>query len=950
VAFNRPLLCPVAISGSEADVGSFPTVQDAFNALGGGVQILNFSQSAIYTISAALSINNRNFWQINGNGARIFMHSAVGISNTVAIFNCDDWVIDGLKIDANGRERVLQEVANNDTIRINDCKRFSLLRVHFLNGGNDCVRLMSGDTSGADRTRHPQDGLFFECNIGPAFRNGISEINGDNIQIIDNVFSACGFIAPGTATTGTLPRAGYDAEPNPGSATLGATQTLIKGNIFRVCARGVVLNGAVSHTAGSGIPGRYQACHDVTVEGNDFDGTGVTSLTGGNISNLGYLSFVCDGLLYQKNRFSNFGQPFGIMQAVALWQGNETIRNQNFTDNHFNNIQRGAGERCLDVESGTGGFLTISGNRAYSLSGSFVRSAASLAASIVITDNITVGALTSPTPTPPDLVGLGHCGVGVGARQTLIVENLTRQTINNNTAFSNILRLTHNPIDGATYWYFAVVTLDNSSVDTALSGKVRLRKQTPTVTTYGSIEFGVTAAGNKLTAMWGAEQVYGAAPPQQNIDLDIACQGNSIVGADDCRILALQKLAGDHYVSDDTTSTTPSPGFSTVLTLTQVLNGDYLFLCFAEVQGHPGNGVGVRALETGVAYGTCQIRQEVEPALTEFRAWATAFRLSGLAGSTTVEIQFAAESGTSVSIRKSRIFALNLDNFENVYEDVNRLRTTNATANPAIKSLVSTVTQAGEHLVFGGGIIDSLSVAQPVHCDLEQDGADISVQQEVMHTAGAGYQVPFFTFDKNAVNQATHQWRTQFWNGATQTTGFAQSFIFVLDLSTGNVSCGLDAKLKKALTKTASLDASITRDAGTKVSNIGAILQKTQTITTTLHAVITTTGATQKLASIDAVLKKALTKTAGTDAVLKKALTKTAGTDARLQGALTKTCRLDAELVGRRTASIDAVVLAGDFGTRTLTASLDAVLKHSWAQGLDAVITSWTPASATGNG
>jgi hypothetical protein len=320
VADNAGVTLPppklVAItSGPTASVSRFGAVGDgrkddtaalrsAFNYLTANGGTLAFEASRTYLISKSLVIANAKDFKVDGNGATVKMADGVPVKAGYSVLFIDKsthFAVTALTVDGNRANRTPAETwAHNILIR--GSKDFSFSQVDSINGIADGFYMEA--TKPTDRSTYTQNGLFLNCRADNSFRQGMSIINGENVQVIGGAY---------TNTHGTAPAAGIDIESDPGTAVPGNHNILIR---------------------------------DVRFAGNDGYGVQLTNV--GRPTNIAiersYFTHNGDGgimlgtewTLIKSNIFEDFSRSWrGLIDLPAVARTNS---NNIITENSFNNI------------------------------------------------------------------------------------------------------------------------------------------------------------------------------------------------------------------------------------------------------------------------------------------------------------------------------------------------------------------------------------------------------------------------------------------------------------------------------------------------------------------------------------------------------------------------------------------------------------------------------------
>lgn len=198
-------------------------LQDAMAELeaAGGTLVLEAGHT--YLISDRLEIRDGSGFAIQGNGATLKAADGTPTDhhNPLSFRNCSGFAVADLFVDGNRDNRTPEETGGGHNIRITGCSDWMVCRVDSHNATTDGFYVSPSDN--ADPATFPTNGLIGDCSADNNFRQGMSIINGRNLQVIDSSF---------TNTNGTSPQAGIDIEPNSGSADPGADQILIRGCHF----------------------------------------------------------------------------------------------------------------------------------------------------------------------------------------------------------------------------------------------------------------------------------------------------------------------------------------------------------------------------------------------------------------------------------------------------------------------------------------------------------------------------------------------------------------------------------------------------------------------------------------------------------------------------------------------------------------------------------------------
>lgn len=184
--------------------------------------------------------------------------------------DCQDMVIENLTYDANRATRTPAETGSFSIHLHENLKRLHFRNVRSINSVVDGWYLR-GTTSGPQDT-YPTDILLEDCTAETAYRNGLSAIGTVRLTILRGRY---------VGTTGTLPKAGIDIEPNASDSF---------GNIgYRI------IDVDVSENDGYGLAiGGNSQCLDGIVSGltGQSNGFGLIQL-GANVNNLKIINPMC---------------------------------------------------------------------------------------------------------------------------------------------------------------------------------------------------------------------------------------------------------------------------------------------------------------------------------------------------------------------------------------------------------------------------------------------------------------------------------------------------------------------------------------------------------------------------------------------------------------------------------------------------------------------------------
>jgi hypothetical protein len=343
---------------------------------------------------------------------------------------------------------------------------------------------------------------------------------------------------------------------------------------------------------------------------------------------------------------------------------------------------------------------------------------------------------------------------------------------------ANKVSFVHTPGSSERWWYFWNAILDCSGATS--DALARFRNETAGVD-YNNVNWEPQDATDNISIFGGKEVTYGASPGSQTIDLDYWAE-SATAGIADAHVWGTKAETDDKSVAADGAVTRTSSAYATAVTLTETLTGDYLFLCFCEMNSNNASArVDVRADKGGTKYGSSSWSPSDT---TTWRSWGTAFKLTGLSGSQTVIIEYASNNNAAtVSVRNCRIFALRLGNVANNYSDEDRARATlTGSTTPSVQSsLTFTPAAARNHVAFACAIGDINSNTGSGNYDWRRDATVINAHEEEGNISGDS--APFFGLRRESLAVSSTTYETRKWPETTGlTVGLAESGIYVLDL------------------------------------------------------------------------------------------------------------------------------------------------------------------------
>lgn len=293
-------------------------IQACINATGG-----NFSlgEGLTYITSARLDLTGLSYFTIDMNSSTIKMEDGTAVSggfHMIYFSSCSYFTVKNGTFDANRDNRTPDEVSAQTIWLGSNVTDFKFDKVYSMNAVVDGWYLASSDPT--DASTHAARGDFIDCGADNGYRQGMSMIQGNNINIIGGFY---------TGTNGTNPQAGIDLESNVGDANdsinnINIFGAKITGNTgFGVLITSIALTRKVtvrgcniSSNLAGGISVQGEDC---TIDDNSFDGY-TDSITEGIINST--VASTMEGTIISNNRFTNItagaGKACIAMDATNL--------------------------------------------------------------------------------------------------------------------------------------------------------------------------------------------------------------------------------------------------------------------------------------------------------------------------------------------------------------------------------------------------------------------------------------------------------------------------------------------------------------------------------------------------------------------------------------------------------------------------------------------------------
>ncbi len=277
---------------------------------------LHFSDAATYLISSKLSVTGKTGFSIDLAGSTIKMADGTAVAGgyeLLLVQNCHKFKIVNGIFDANRANRT-PAAFSAQSIRCLNVSDFTFDNVRSINAVVDGFYFDS--PTPADTTTHARDGVLLNCVADNAWRNGMSIIQGRNIQVMGGKYNN---------TNGGNPGAGIDLE----SDSSNPAASLYNINIFGIEATGNDGYGVqISNEANprkitvkassitSNLKGAiFLGCADGTIDDNDFEGYSNAALV--NVIETGFVTGTVEGNTISNNRFRNISPADTTKSCIA---------------------------------------------------------------------------------------------------------------------------------------------------------------------------------------------------------------------------------------------------------------------------------------------------------------------------------------------------------------------------------------------------------------------------------------------------------------------------------------------------------------------------------------------------------------------------------------------------------------------------------------------------------
>jgi hypothetical protein len=278
-----------------------------------------------------------------------------------------------------------------------------------------------------------------------------------------------------------------------------------------------------------------------------------------------------------------------------------------------------------------------------------------------------------------------------------------------------------------------------------------------------------------------------ASPAEQTFSIEFRSGSAATAGAEQGYLLAIKLGANDQIASaaGDTSTTSSTPQDKTTLTWTPVA-GDYLVIASGSLGGSTAvnSYASARLFDETTAYGSCEgVGRSATTSAGTRPFWGTVVALTLSAISTTLKTQFWSRDNTSTALfRESYILALNLDDWPDAWTASSRTRETTTSSTAQAKASLTQTTLLFPHIILGCGVLDHDATNTSCYGQLDEDGTIVGVEDEYEPYTTTTSFMPFFRVVHETPTAASHTWRTLYRSETSNTTGFAESAIALLQI------------------------------------------------------------------------------------------------------------------------------------------------------------------------
>jgi hypothetical protein len=387
------------------------------------------------------------------------------------------------------------------------------------------------------------------------------------------------------------------------------------------------------------------------------------------------------------------------------------------------------------------------------------------------------------------------------ARQVYQAASLAEAT-NSTTTYQTAATLAFTPASGERYLLLWSARI---SQPTNLTVSVRARlEETATGSVLGEVIREPKDPNDRMFA--GGVAVYispDGAPVNFEVQFNVTTAA-TVGTIDQVRIVAVRLEDGDENVAAaaSVTNATGTYAIRATLSFTPATPGDYLIIASAEMRNSSnGDAVGVRLTDTaGVHWGDVNFGGGVNEGINtkdvrDYNPWSVMVRQAALSGPQSFAISFAnaTAAGDTIEIRRARIVALRLDQFNgDEYAEVRARATANGTAY-ADRADLTAALPAGDHLILAANMVGVQSNSIRVYDHLVDAGATVTEYiHEGVGTVGMQASLtPLIATGDGSSRSTTFQSRTS--GSATRVMKDASIVALALSSSTapGDANAGI---------------------------------------------------------------------------------------------------------------------------------------------------------------
>ena len=374
------------------------------------------------------------------------------------------------------------------------------------------------------------------------------------------------------------------------------------------------------------------------------------------------------------------------------------------------------------------------------------------------------------------------------AARTFEYAESTGESTTNSTSFVDKTTLTFTPDDNSDYILFWSALIQEA--DATWRCQARLFDDTDS-TELLFVESTRQDPTNDWQNIGGiAKETYGASPGSQTYKIQFrSITSARTVKIKEARLFAIKLVAADESaVSEgDSTTTSATKQVKTTLTFTPGSTGDYLLFASAEFQNSLGGET--RRADFDLNHGGTLYGDGGEQGQGS-SPWSTFVKLNLAASSQTFEIRFASGFAlNTVTIRRARIVALRLDEFDNSYYGESRGNSTTTSSSYQDKVTLTETPENLQHLVLTGALHGSSGTGESRFVKAIEDAVDLAAET-VQDPEFTTEDSQFLVVEKRTPTAASHTWKIQFHSESGTSVSIEEAAIAVLQLeaSGGGIS------------------------------------------------------------------------------------------------------------------------------------------------------------------